>query len=82
MRYATIQDAVEQYVGPSLGDFAEDYDMDAIAREAFQCVVDTDENGAEHLTTAGFQLRVVTDDAYWDIVERHFRPPYVFPDTE
>jgi hypothetical protein len=83
-RYTTIRDAAEQFVGPSLGDFADDYDVDAIARNAFEYVVDTDEDGTEYLNSAGFRLRPEYDagdddpsgaefSAYWAMVERHAR---------
>lgn len=69
-RYATINDATEQYTLTALGDYAADYDCEAITREAFAYRTDTDEHGNEVLTRAGFEL-AVTDEEFWTIVAKH-----------
>jgi hypothetical protein len=68
MRYATKQDVIEQAVRPALD--SDDYDVHAIADEAFTWKVDRDEHGNELLNTAGFE-QTVTEDEFWVIVERH-----------
>jgi hypothetical protein len=68
MRYATKQDVIEQAVLPALD--GDDYDVHAIADEAFTWKVDRDEHGNELLNTAGFE-QAVTEDEFWAIVERH-----------
>ena len=40
--YATLTDVVEQYVVPALGDFADDYDLEAIALDIIEYRADTD----------------------------------------
>lgn len=69
-RYTTIADVIEQDVVPALGEHADDYDAEAIAREAFEYRVDTDGQGNELLNTAGFEQKVSVDE-FWKIVERH-----------
>lgn len=70
MRYSTITEVIEQAVAPALGDFAADYDIEAIAREVFEYRTDTDEAGKELLNSAGFE-QIVTDEEFWAIVEKH-----------
>ena len=69
-RYATISDVIDQAVVPALGEHGGDYDVEAIAREAYTYVVDTDDDGNELLNTAGFE-QSVSDDEFWTIVEKH-----------
>jgi hypothetical protein len=71
-RYEKITDAIEQAIGPALGEFGNDYDLEAIAREVFEYKVDTDERGQELLNTAGFE-QVVSEEEFWEIAERHTR---------
>lgn len=68
-RYTTRQDIIDSIAG-SFGDFADDYDIDAIIDEAYAYRVDEDENGNELITTAGFQ-KIVTDKEFWEIAARH-----------
>ena len=70
MRYTTITDAIEQAIVPALGEHSDDYDIDAIASEAFEYKVDTDEQGNELLNTAGFE-QIVDTDGFWAIAEKH-----------
>lgn len=70
MRYTTIADAIEQAIVPALDEHGNDYDIDAIAREAFEYKVDTDEQGNELLNTAGFE-QIVDTNGFWAIVEKH-----------
>ena len=68
-RYTTRQDIIDSIAG-IFGDFADDYDIDAIIDEAYAYRVDEDENGQVLLNTAGFEL-VATGIEFWEIVARH-----------
>ena len=64
-RFATIQDVID-YIAPAFGDFADDYDIDAIAREisdyrdgALVIVTDEDEDSAGELPE------------FWAIAQKH-----------
>jgi hypothetical protein len=70
MRYATKPQAIEALIVTALGDFAADYDIDAIADETLAYTVDTDDQGNELLNTAGFE-QTVSDEEFWAIVETH-----------
>jgi hypothetical protein len=70
MRYTTITDVIDQAVAPALGEYADDYDLEAIAREAFDYKVDTDADGNELLDTAGFE-QVVDKAGFWAIAEKY-----------
>lgn len=70
MRYTTKPQAIEALIVTALGDFAADYDIDAIADESLSYQVDTDDKGNELLNTAGFE-QTVSDEEFWAIVERH-----------
>lgn len=50
--YATRQDAIELEIMPALGDFADDFDIDAIADEA----LDSD--------SSGYWIRVSPEEFY------------------
>ena len=68
-RYTTRQDIIDSIAG-IFGDFADDYDIDAIIDEAYAYRVDEDSHGQVLLNTAGFQ-KIVTDKEFWAIAERH-----------
>ena len=70
-RYTTRQDIIDSLAGV-FGDFADDYDIDAIIDEAYAYRVDEDENGNQRLSTAGFE-QTVTDEEFWAIAEKHDR---------
>lgn len=70
MRYTTISDVIDQAVAPALGEYGDDYDLEAIAREAFEYKVDTDADGNELLNTAGFE-QVVDEAGFWVIAEKY-----------
>jgi len=72
-RYATIADVIDQDVTPALGEFANEYDAEAIASAAYTYRVDSDGQGRELLNTAGFEL-AVDDNGFWAIVEQHAKP--------
>ena len=57
--YTTIQDAIDYEVEPALGEYAKDYDMEAIAREYFDLYDERD----------GFSAS--DPDGFWDIAARH-----------
>ena len=68
-RYTTRQDIIDSIAG-IFGDFADDYDIDAIIDEAYAYRVDEDEDGNQLLTTAGFE-QIVSDEEFWAIAGRH-----------
>ena len=68
-RYATRQDIINS-LADVFGDFANDYDIDAIIDEAYAYRVDEDGRGNELLGTAGFE-QIVTDEEFWAIAQRH-----------
>ena len=71
MKYQTITDVVEDYVEPSLGEFAAEFGEEGlreIAEEAFELRCDIDENGVQH-GDSYFALR--SDVDFWDIVQAH-----------
>lgn len=70
-RYATRQQVIDSLAGV-FGDFAADYDLDAIIDETYAYRVDEDENGNQLLNTAGFE-QIVTDEEFWAIAENHDR---------
>ena len=70
-RYTTRQDIIDSIAG-IFGDFADDYDIDAIIDEAYAYRVDEDGRGNELLGTAGFE-QIVTDEEFWAIAEKHDR---------
>jgi hypothetical protein len=69
-RYTTKRDAIEALIVPALGEFGDDYDINAIADETLAYAVDTDADGNELLNTAGFE-QIVADDKFWTIVTKH-----------
>lgn len=69
-RFTTLADVIDQAVAPALGEYGNDYDIDAIAREAFAYKVDTDADGNEVLNTAGFE-QIVDEAGFWDIAAKY-----------
>lgn len=72
MRYVTITDVIEQAVTPALGEYQNDYDTEAIARDAFTWTIDTDAHGNQLLHTAGFE-QTVSDEAFWSVAAKYER---------
>lgn len=68
--YTTKDDAIEQYVVPALGDYADDHDLDAIFDDCFEYNQAIDEDGVEHLNSSGFRL-TADEAAFWESVQRH-----------
>ncbi len=60
-KYSSIDEAIAQVVIPALGEFAADYDAEAIAREAFEGV----EDGLSYY----FVQREDVD--FWEIAAKH-----------
>lgn len=60
-KYSTINDVIAYEVVPALGEFAEDYDVEEIAREAF-------EMKAEGLRV-WFEQREDVD--FWEVAAKH-----------
>ena len=74
MRFTTIQDVID-YITPIFGDYTDDYDIDAIAREVSEYVIDefwATTDGNEILTHAGFEI-IGDDDEFWATAERYER---------
>ena len=59
--FTTIQDAIDYEVEPALGEYASDYDVEAIAREFFDVYDEHD----------GFYASDDDDARFWAIVEKH-----------
>jgi len=70
IRIASIADVIDREVAPALGEFGDDYDLEAIAREAFEFRTDCDDRGNLLLDTQGFE-QIVSEEEFWEIVERH-----------
>lgn len=68
MKYQTIDDVINYEIAPALGDFVDDYDIDAIAAEAFEYVVDLDEDGVQHGN--GYFIEREGADL-WAIAQKH-----------
>lgn len=67
-RYSTIDDVVSYAIDPVCGEFPDDYDFYAIARELFEFASDVDENGVQH----GNAYFVERDDMDWDaVMQKH-----------
>lgn len=71
-RFTTLADVIERAILPALGEHHADYDLEAIARETFTWVIDTDGEGNELLATGGFE-QTVHDAEFWAVVEKHDR---------
>ena len=69
-RFTTITDVIQHEIAPALGEYADEYDLEAIAREAYEYRVDTDKRDRELANTAGFESVVDTDE-FWEIVQKH-----------
>lgn len=70
MRHATLADVIDQVILPALGEHAEDYDVEAIARDTHTWMIDTDADGNELLNTEGFE-QTVDEDEFWTIVAKY-----------
>ncbi|WP_027018986.1 hypothetical protein [Corynebacterium sputi] len=71
MRYTTLNDVRDYEVIPALGEYAADYDVDAIAAEVSRWEADLyPGTSVANAATAGF---VVVEDnwEFWDTVQRH-----------
>lgn len=67
--YTTISDYIAQEVAPALGEWKDDYDMEAIAHEMLEWHSEPHPLGGINADTFGL---VVRDDVdFWDVVERH-----------
>lgn len=70
-RYASMSDVIEQEIRPALGEYADDFDVEAIARATFVWRIDTDDQGRQLLNSAGFEMSCADEAAFWGVVERH-----------
>ncbi|MGJ4093931.1 hypothetical protein [Corynebacterium macclintockiae] len=71
--YVTIDSYIREVVIPSLGEFADDYDVEAIAREMTYWYEETDGQGNLLANHSGLAERDVDDAYYWAVVERYDR---------
>ena len=67
--YSTIQDVIDYEVKPALDEWWEDYDLMAIAEEAFEFVTNEDENDGVQV---GNPYYVQRDDVdFWEVAQAH-----------
>lgn len=67
-RYSIIDDVVSYAIDPVCGEFPDDYDVYAIARELFEFTSDVDENGVQH----GNAYFIEREDIDWDsVMQKH-----------
>jgi hypothetical protein len=67
-RYSTIDDVVSYAIDPVCGEFPDDYDVYAIARELFEFTSDVDENGVQR----GNAYFIEREDMDWDsVMQKH-----------
>lgn len=64
-RYTTRQDAVEQVILPSLGEYADGHNIDAIFEACFAY-----DPCSGHIQDAGF-VQIATEGEFWETVQRH-----------
>lgn len=66
--YSSIQDVIDYEVKPALDELAGDYDLEAIANETFELIVDEDEDGIQ----IGDPYYIERDDVdFWEVVQAH-----------
>ena len=72
MRYAKMDDAIFHAILPALGEFADQYDLDAIAAE---CITQrhTENLDGQTVGDVWFELSV-SDQEFWASVARHELP--------
>ena len=67
--YTTINDYIAQVVNHALGEYADDYDTEEIARDMTEWHDEKDANGNILLNASGLVER---DDAdFWEIAQKH-----------
>lgn len=72
-RYAAIGDVIEQVLAPMLGEYIDDYNLEAIFDASFAWRSDRDDAGNTLLNTAGFEQAVSTPEL-WSIIEANELP--------
>lgn len=66
--YSSIQDIIDYEVKPALGEWAGDYDLEAIANEIFKFTADEDEDGIQ----IGDPYYIERDGVdFWEVVQAH-----------
>ena len=70
-RYEKLTDVID-YVNTALGNYAADYDTEAIAREISTWTTDINNHGREVVTHAGYEI-TADDDTFWAIAARRKR---------
>lgn len=67
--YTTISDYIAQIVNPALGEYADDYDTEEIAREMTEWHDEKDADGNILLNASGLVERDDVD--FWEIAQKH-----------
>lgn len=67
--YTTITDYIAQVVNPALGEYADDYDVEAIAQDMTEWHDEKDANGNILLNASGLVERDDVD--FWEIAQKH-----------
>lgn len=67
--FTTINDYINQEVIPALGDYADDYDVEAIAHDMLLWHEETHRLGATDANHSGFIIRDDVD--FWDVADLH-----------
>ncbi|MGJ4084378.1 hypothetical protein [Corynebacterium macclintockiae] len=67
--YTTISDYIAQEVAPALGEWKDDYDMEAIAHDMLEWHSEPHPLGGINANTFGLIAREDVD--FWDVAERH-----------
>lgn len=65
MKHATLTDFIEHEILPTLGEFADDYDVDGIADAV------TEYNGGYGFKPEYRPDETGANEAYWDVVKAH-----------
>lgn len=67
--YTTISDYIDQEVAPALGEWKDDYDMEAIAQDMLEWHSEPHPLGGINGDTFGLVVREDLD--FWDVAELH-----------
>lgn len=70
IRHTTIDGVITYEIRPALGDHADDYDLEAIAAEAYTRVIDLNSAGQEIDNTARYE-QILEGEDFWAVVAKH-----------
>lgn len=68
--YTDIKELVEFEIIPALGEYKDDFDIQAIQRDTVAVILEFDDAGTQ-LMSGEYVLDVVDPDDFWDIVQSH-----------